>query len=401
MPSMTPVDLTPHPRPDLPETGLTTGWEASVLLILVLFLLSFGLVNLYSASSFLAQRQNLPDHFYVVRQGQGAVLGLLVMAMMARVPYTWLRLMAWPLVLGVLVGLTLTLLPWTTSLAPEINGARRWIQVAGVTLQPAEFAKLAILVWTAHMAVRKRHQFRSFRFGILPFILIWTVLLGPTLAQPDFSTALLACGLGLVVLFAAGARIGHFVLLGLLLAPVALLQLRQGFRMQRLLSFGNSEEISAVGYQAHQSLIALGSGGLSGVGFGEGRQKFGFLPEPHNDFIFSMIGEEWGFLGVLILVAVYIGLVVVGSRVARRAPDLFGQLLAVGVSSFLAIHAILHMGVGLGIIPTTGLPLPLVSYGRSNLLVTLILIGVLFSVARGDPRALRPGVHPAGGFLRV
>jgi cell division protein FtsW len=155
------------------------------------------------------------------------------------------------------------------------------------------------------------------------------------------------------------------------------------------------------GYQVRQSLIALGSGGATGVGFGEGRQKFGFLPEPHNDFIYSMIGEEWGFLGTGSLTLLYLAIVVVGFRIARRAPDLFGQLLAVGITSMLALHAVLHMAVGLGVVPTTGLPLPLVSYGRSNLLVTLLAIGILLSIARGDPRARRDGAGPAAEVARV
>jgi cell division protein FtsW len=135
-------------------------------------------------------------------------------------------------------------------------------------------------------------------------------------------------------------------------------------------------------FQVKQSLVALGSGGLTGVGFGEGRQKFGFLPEAHNDFIFSMVGEEWGLLGVLFIVSLYMTLILVGFRVAGRAPDLFGELLAVGFTSLIALHAVLHMSVGLGLVPTTGLALPLVSYGRSNLLVTMAAVGILMAVAR-------------------
>jgi len=396
-----PTDLTPRVRPDLPDTGLARGWEGSVLVGCVLLLLGFGLVNLYSASSFLAQRQNLPDHFYLIRQAQGMAMGLIAMLIASRMPYTWWRMLAWPAVLGVFGALLLILLPWTHGIAPEINGARRWLQVGPITLQPAEFAKLGILIWTAHMAVRKRHQFQSFRFGMLPFLVIWGLLLAPVLLQPDLSTAFLAGLLGALVLFTAGGRIGHFILLALMMVPVVVIQLSRGFRMERLRSFADADGVSAAGYQAHQSLIALGSGGITGVGFGEGRQKFGFLPEPHNDFIFSMIGEEWGFLGVLLLIVVYGGMVAVGFRVARRVPDLFGQLLAVGITSFLALHAILHMGVGLALLPTTGLPLPLISYGRSNLLVTLVLLGILLSIARGDPRALKPGIHPAGELFRV
>jgi cell division protein FtsW len=139
------------------------------------------------------------------------------------------------------------------------------------------------------------------------------------------------------------------------------------------------------GFQVHQSLVALGSGGLSGVGIGQGRQKFGFLPEAHNDFVFAMIGEEWGFLGVVMLVALYTAMVLVGFRIARRAPDAFGELIAVGCASLIALQAFLHMAVGLALAPPTGLPLPLISYGRSNLIVTLVALGILISVARSAP----------------
>jgi cell division protein FtsW len=385
------ADVAPTIRPTLPETGLGKGWEPAVILGVTVVVLGFGLVNLYSASTFLAQRQSLPDHYYVLRQAAGGAVGLVGLALAARMPYTWWRTMAWPLVGAVAAALLLVILPFTTAIAPEINGARRWLNV-GVTLQPSELAKLAILVWTAHMAVRKRDRFRSLRRGLGPFFLVWGFLVLPILVQPDLSTAFVVGMLGMMVLFTAGARIGHFLFLAAVMAPFAWTQLNSGFRAERIRSFGDMEgTATAAGYQVHQSLIALGSGGATGVGFGEGRQKFGFLPEPHNDFIFSMIGEEWGFLGTSGLILAYLALVVVGFRVARRAPDLFGQLLAVGITSYLALHAVLHMAVGLGAIPTTGLPLPLVSYGRSNLLVTLVAIGVLISIARGDP-----GVRQAG-----
>ena len=381
------ADATPRAPANSPGTGLGTGWEPAALLMATLLLLAFGLVNLYSASAFLAQRQSLPDTFYVLRQAVGAVTGLVLLAGCARFPYTWWRFLAWPLVAGVWFATLLTVLPWTTELAPVINGARRWLHL-GVTVQPSEFAKLAILVWTAHLAVKKQEHFRSLSRGLLPFLLVWSVLLLPVLLQPDLSTAFVAGLLGAVVIFAAGARIGHFLFLGMLLAPLAIAQLFSGFRGERLRAFIDAEgHGGGAGYQVHQSLIALGSGGAMGVGFGEGRQKFGFLPEPHNDFIFSMIGEEWGLLGTGFLIVTYMGIVLVGFRIAGRTPDLFGQLLAIGFTSLIAIHAGLHIAVGLGVIPPTGLPLPLVSYGRSNLLVTLIGVGILISVARGDPRA--------------
>jgi cell division protein FtsW len=186
--------------------------------------------------------------------------------------------------------------------------------------------------------------------------------------------------------FAAGARIGHFVFLALLALPIVQSQLAVGFRAERMQTFLNPvSDPSGAGFQVRQSLVALGSGGVSGVGIGEGRQKFGFLPEAHNDFIFAMIGEEWGLIGVLVLVSLYLGVVLVGFRIASRAPDLFGELLAIGFASLIAVQAILHMAVGLALAPTTGLSLPLVSYGRSNLVVTLIGLGILMSIARAAP----------------
>lgn len=389
---MSPVhaDVAPHSSPTLPDTRLGHGWEPAALVLVTLALLGFGLVNLYSASAFLAARQELPDSFYVLRQAMGAGVGLVFLAVCARIPYTWWKALAWPMLLAVCCGLFLTVLPFTTAIAPEINGARRWLTL-GVTVQPAEFAKLAIIVWTAHLAVRKQSQFRSLSKGLAPFLVIWAALVIPVLLQPDLSTAFVIVLLGALVVFGAGARIGHFVFLGLCLAPMAWIQLGTGFRAERLRAFGNPDQYAgAAGYQVRQSLIALGSGGPTGVGFGEGRQKFGFLPEPHNDFIFSMIGEEWGFMGTAALLLMYLAIVVIGFRIARRAPDLFGQLLAMGFTNLIALHAILHVAVALGVIPPTGLSLPLVSYGRSHLLVTLVGIGVLLSVARGDPRALLP-----------
>ncbi|TVP77866.1 MAG: cell division protein FtsW [Gemmatimonadales bacterium] len=386
---MTPVrtDIAPRSRPTLPDSGIPGGWEPAALMLATLLLLGFGLVNLYSASAFLAARQELPDSFYVLRQATGAAVGLVLLAVAARIPYTWWRTLAWPLLVGVFGALLLTVLPFTTGIAPEINGARRWLNL-GVTLQPAEFAKIAIIVWTAHMAVKKRARFRSLSQGLMPFLVVWSILLVPILLQPDLSTAFVLALLGALVVFGAGARIGHFVFLAICMAPLAWIQLGTGFRAERLRAFGNLDQYAgAAGYQVRQSLIALGSGGPTGVGFGEGRQKFGFLPEPHNDFIFSMIGEEWGFLGTAGLLLAYLAIVVIGFRIARRAPDLFGQLLALGFTNLIALHALLHAAVGLGVIPPTGLPLPLVSYGRSHLLVTLVGMGVLLSVARGDPSA--------------
>ncbi len=380
-----PMDLAPPAPVRLPDSGLGRGWEAATLMGLTLLILSFGLVTLYSASSVHAIRQGLPDHFYVGRQVVGAAVGLGLLLVTAYLPYKVWEHLSWPLMVGASFLLLLCVLPWTYGIAPEVNGARRWLRL-GVGFQPSEIAKIAIIVWTAATAIRKAEHFRSLRRGLGPFLVVWAVPVGLVAAAPDLSTALVVFMLGLVIVFAAGARIGHFIFMGLLLAPVVWWQLQVDYRVERMREFlGQVSDPSGAGYQVKQSLVAFGSGGLTGVGIGEGRQKYGFLPEAHNDFIFAMIGEEWGFLGASALVVLYLFVVLIGFRIAGRAPDTFGELLAVGCASFIAIQATLHMAVGLALAPATGLALPLVSYGRSNLIVTFVALGILISIARAAP----------------
>jgi len=385
-------DVAPANPVRFADTGLGRGWEPAAILTITLLLLSFGLVTLYSTSFLLAQRQGQADYYYVLQQIVAAVLGLAALVVCARLPYRLWRQFAWPAVAVSWVLLMICILPGTEAIAPRINGARRWVRL-GVSVQPSEIAMFALVVWTAGLAVRKQEHFRNFRRGLLPFLIVWGALLIPVALEPNLSAAALigiACAL---VVFVAGGRIGHFVMLGLAISPILWQQLQVGFRLERLKVWTNlGADPSGVGYQVRQSLIALGSGGVTGVGFAEGRQKAGFLPEPHTDFMFSMIGEEWGFAGVLVLMSLYLALILLGFRIARRAQDAFGEFLAVGLTSVIALHAILHMGVGLGVVPSTGLPLPLISFGRSNLVVTLAAIGVIMSIARGAaPARVRRG----------
>ena len=377
-----PLNVAPAGPATLPETGLGRGWEPAALMGVTLLLFAFGLVTLYSASTFLAYKAGVPDYYYVLRQAAGGALGLGAMVICARIPYRWWQKLAWPLLAGSWILLMILVIPGTEEIAPRINGARRWLRI-GVTIQPSELAKMALIIWTASLAVKKQHYLQGLRKGLLPFLIIWAAVLVPVALEPDFSTA---CVIGLLagmVVFVAGGRIAHFGFLGLLLLPFVWIQMGVGFRVARWVAYLNPEaDPAGAGFQLRQSLVAIGSGGLTGVGFGEGRQKFGFLPEPHNDFIFAMIGEEWGLMGVLLVVSLFLTLILIGFRIARRAPDLFGELLAVGFTSLIALHAILHMSVGLGLIPTTGIALPFISYGRSNLLVTFAAVGILMAVAR-------------------
>jgi cell division protein FtsW len=360
------------------------------VVLLVLLMFCFGLVELYSASTFMAQSEGLPPHFYAVRQLLGVVPGVGLALLLSRTDYRRLERFAWPLLSLTVVMLLIVILPGTEGIAPRVNGARRWLRV-GVAFQPSELAKIALIVWTAALAVKKQERLHSLRKGLLPFLVVWGVVLLPVVLQPNFSAALLLALLGALVLFAGGARIGHFILLGLVAIPVVWKQIEgASYRMERIIGFLNREgNTDGVSYQIHQSLIAVGSGGIAGVGFGESRQKFGFLPEPHNDFLFSMIGEEWGLIGVVFTVALYLSFAVVGFRIARRAPDLFGYLLAVGMTNLIVVSALLHMGVALALLPTTGVILPFMSYGRSGLLICFSAVGILLAVARASAPGAR------------
>ena len=358
-----------------------------MIMALTVALLLFGLLTLHSASSVMAQRGDLPHYYYVARQAAGVIPGLVVMLVCARIPTEWWNRLSVHMMLGSTVLLVIVVLPFTEAIAPEVNGARRWIRFLGVTVQPSDLAKIAILVWTAALAVRKRHLLRNLRRGLAPFLIGWAVILAPIRMEPDVSTACLIAALGITILFAAGARIGHFVFLGVLALPLVAPMLKAGYRAARweslFLDPGGAAQGAA--FQSYQSLLAIGSGGMTGVGFGAGRQKFGFLPEAHNDFIFAIIGEEWGFVGGLVVILCYLALIAIAFRVARRARDLFGELLAVGVASLIGLQAFLHIGVGLGVFPATGLSLPFISFGRTNLIAMLAAVGILLAVAREAP----------------
>lgn len=356
-------------------------------MLLTLLMFSFGVVQLYSASAFMAQSENLPGHFYAVRQLLGGAVGAVLVLLVSRLDYRRWEQYAWPLLVFITLCLIVVIMPGTEAISPRINGARRWLQLGpGVSFQPSEFAKLALIFWTAALAVKKQDRLHSMRKGLLPFLLVWGVVILLVFVQPNLSAALLLALLSALVLFAGGARIGHFIVLGIAAVPVLWHQIQgASYRLKRIVAFLDpGADPAGVSYQIHQSLIAVGSGGITGVGFGGSQQKFGFLPEPHNDFLFAMVGEEWGLIGVLFVVSLYACFAVVGYRIAVRAPDLFGRLVAIGMTNLIVVSAFLHMGVALALLPTTGVILPFMSFGRSGLLVCFIAVGVLFSIDRSS-----------------
>jgi cell division protein FtsW len=317
----------------------------------------------------------------------GALMGAAMAAVLSRVDYRRYRLWAWPMLLVLGAMLIVIVMPGTHAIAPRINGARRWLNI-GISFQPSEFAKIALIAWTAALAVKKQDRLHSLSKGLVPFLVVWLPVVLLVLVEPNMSAALLLLLLSALVLFAGGARIGHFIFFGLLAVPVVWHEITHaGYRMQRIAAFLDpTADTDGVSYQIYQSLIAVGSGGLGGVGFGGSRQKFGFLPEPHNDFLFSMIAEEWGLLGIVFVVAIFAGFLWVGYRIAARAPDRFGYLLSIGMTNMIAVSGFLHMGVALSLLPTTGVALPFMSYGRSALLAQFCAVGILLSVARAARR---------------
>ncbi len=380
------MDVAPGPVGSLPETGLGRGWESAAIVGITAVLLLFGLLTLYGATSVMAQSGDLLHYHYLTRQGAGVAIGLAAMLLCARIPTEWWQRLAGPMMAVSAILLIVIVLPFTQDIAPVVNGARRWLRI-GVTIQPSDLAKLAVVVWTAALAVRKQPQFRSLRRGLAPFLAGWAVILVPVMLEPDFSTACVILAAGLLILFVGGARIGHFCFLALLVLPFAGAMFTKGYRETRWESLFLDPGVvpRGSGFQSYQSLIAMGSGGVAGVGFGKGHQKYGFLPEAHNDYIFAMIGEEWGFVGSVAVILAFVALIFIGFRVARSAKNLFSELLAVGVVSLVALQAFVHVGVALGVLPSTGLSLPFISFGRTNMIVLLAAVGILLAVAREAP----------------
>ncbi len=356
--------------------------DAGMLLAVTVFLLLVGLLTVYSATTFLAQKQGLPDHYYLRQQASKALVGLLVLYVLARVDYRKYARFSYPLLGATLVTLLLLVLPGTESIAPVRNGARRWIEFSGFRFQPSEVAKLAMVIWVAALASKKGQHVRNLRWGLGPFTVVYLCVALLIILQPDLSSAAmigLLCG---IVLFTAGARIGHFVLLAMLAVPFLWDHiLAASYRVARLMTFLNAgSDSEGAGYQLTQALIAVGSGGLLGVGYGESAQKYYFLPEAHNDFAFAIIAEEWGWVGSAVIVVGVAVFGFLGLRIARRAPDPFGFLLAVGLTALIVAGALIHMCVCLGILPTMGDTLPLISYGGSSLVVSLAAVGILLNI---------------------
>ncbi len=363
-------------------------WETRLLALATAVLVVFGIAAVYGASSIVAVQNGESGSVFALRQLLGATLGAVGMWLAARLDYHLWQRYAWPLLGIVAMTLLIVLLPFADPIVVERNGARRWLGGSLLSFQPAEFAKFAVVAWTAMLATKKGDRIREIKRGALPFIVIVGPIALLILLEPALSNAVLVCLLAGIVLFTAGARIGHFIVLALIALPIVWREIvTVQYRLQRMLTFlSPGSDYLESSWQIEQSLTGMGAGRLFGVGFGEGLQKLGYLPYAYSDFVFSTIGEEWGFVGVALLLAVFATFVGIGLRISRLAPDRFGALLGTGLTALVGVTALMHMAVTLGVVPTTGLPLPLISYGRSNLIVSLVATGVLVNIGESRMR---------------
>ncbi len=336
-------------------------------------LAALGLVMVYSAGAWIGHEVFHDWEFFLNRQAGFLVVGLVLMLSLSRIDYRLLRRFAPHLMLGAL-GLLLVVL----MVGQEINGARRWIRFGSVGLQPSEIAKVTLAIFLAATLARQGERVRMFKRGFMPVMAIAGFTMLMVLLEKDLGTTILLGSLTLIMLFAAGTRMSYVVAAVMLAAPVVWQQIiGVDYRRGRLEEF-----MSGDGYQVHQALIAIGSGGPWGRGLGHGRQKLGFLPENHTDFILATIGEELGFVGIALVLGLVALLVWRGLVIARQASDRFGTYLATGISALFGLQALINMSVVLELIPAKGITLPFLSYGGSSLLASMGAVGILLSISR-------------------
>jgi cell division protein FtsW len=363
---------------------------ATALTLLTAFLAVFGLVTLYSASALVAIGRDLPSTAFFFQQLTGVVVGIIAFAVAAKFDAAKLEKLAWPIMIVTILMMALTVIPGIATVT-RIGGSRRFL--FGGSVQPAELAKIAVVCWTAMLVLRKGDAMRRLTKGMPPFLLVIGVLAGIAFLQPDLSMALMFLLLMGIVLFAAGVRVGHFVVLAILGAPVVWHELQSShYALARIWSFVGADKAPAqLNYQQQQSLIAVGSGGVTGTGFGEGLQQYGWVPMGIDDFIASNVGEEWGYLGMALVVAMFAAYTFLGFRIARNARSPFLQLVALGLTATVAITAYVHIAVVVNLLPNTGLTLPFFSNGRSNLVLTFLTTGILVNIGSVRERVYHSG----------
>lgn len=353
-----------------------------IIMLMAIALTCFGVVMVYSASNIMAAKRFHDGFFFLKRQGLFAIAGFVVMLVVMRIDYHVWKQLAVPALLLCLVMLGLVLIP---GIGGKAGGSSRWIKILpGFNLQPSEMAKLALIMYMAYSLDKKQDKVKLLASGFIPYMIVLMFLISFLVLQPDLGGALTLAAVSMTMLFAAGTRLTYIFSMFLLAMPLLAIKLSRGYHKGRIDAYLDPwSDPAGKGFQIIQSWLALGTGGVFGQGLGEGKQKLFYLPEAHTDFILSVVGEELGFLGVLVIIGMFFLLVQRAMRIAVAAPDTFGRFLALGIAVLFGIEATVNMGVVTGLLPTKGLALPFISYGGSSLLISLFAVGILLNISSG------------------
>ncbi len=372
--------------PDDPSSindGSTQKWD--VPLVAAMFaLLALGVVMVYSASAVIASQRMTGHQALLTGQVENILVGTLALLVAVQIDYRWYRRLVYPILGVTVLFLVLVTVP---GLGVMQHGAKRWLDLQLFGFQPAEVAKLTAVIFLAYSISKKGKRMGSFTIGFIPHLLIIGGMVGLLMMQPDFGTSVMLVALMMILLFVSGAKLSYLFLVSAAGSVVAYFAISGSeYRMQRILAFLDPwSHRQDIGYQISESLIAIGSAGLSGVGLGEGAGKLGYVPELWNDFIGTIIAEELGIAGVVVVVALFGVLLWRGYRIAFRADDSFGMYLAFGITSLFALQAMSNLFVVTGMLPTKGLTLPFVSFGGTSILVGMFAVGILVNISRNEP----------------
>lgn len=350
-----------------------------IVFFVAMILLSIGIIMVFSSSAYSSDISHGDMYFYLRRQLINALVGIIALVFAMNIHYKVLYKFANPILIGTMFLLILTLLVGKVS-----GGAGRWLGVGGVVFQPSEIVKLAMVIFMARSLSLNQKNLKYFGKGLLPQLIILGAVCALILAQPDLGTAVAVAGTVYLLLAVAGAKLLHLAMLaGAGLVAVVAAIVAEPYRLRRVIAFINPyEDPIGAGYQTIQSLLALGSGGLFGMGLGNGRQKLLYIPERHTDFIYAVLGEELGFIGAAFIIVLFIIFVWRGFKIAVSAPDYFTSLVAAGITIMISFQALMNIGVVTGSLPVTGITLPFISYGGSSLLFTLAGVGILLGISR-------------------
>jgi cell division protein FtsW len=351
-----------------------------ILLLVTLILVTVGTAMIYSSSSIIALEKFKDGQYFLKKQIFFVILGLISMVFLTKIDYTTWKKAAYP---GIALSLIMLGLLFVPHVGLKRGGATRWLNLGIFSFQVSEMVKIAMVVFLAHLLARKAHLLKKFSRGVLIPSSITAVVVSLILLEPDFGTAVIIASILIMMLCLAGSRITHLMFLAAAFIPVGVwLILHKGYRLARLTVFLDPwKDAGNTGFQIIQSLISFGSGGPFGVGIGDGMQKLFYLPEPHTDFILAIIAEESGFIGVSIVIILFAVLVFRGFTIAIKAPDLFGTLLAAGLTMVIAMEAFINIAGVMGLIPLKGLALPFLSYGGSSFVMSMTAVGILLNVS--------------------